>query len=378
MANNRRNGMRSSALNRRRGRKAVRARSGKGLPRWLTALMVAGIFGFIGLTIALVAVYAYYQKYADQLVAPDELAINQPSYGAKIYDRNGKLLYEYVDDKSGLRRPVKLDAVADAFLAATISTEDDSFFTNPGVNIKGLARAVSENLPVIGGKGLFEGSGGSSITQQLVKNVYIPAEDRQKRSVDRKAKEIVDAIELTNRYSKEQILEWYVNQISYGGVYNGVEAASEGYFGKPAKDLTLAEAAMLAGIPQSPAEYDPVNHPDNATARRNQILDLMQKQGRIQIGEGKYFEITEEQLAEAKAEPINISVKRFPIEAPHFVLQYVEPQLIQLFGKDALYHDGLVVTTTLDLDLQNEAQADLERRIVAPAPGTSQSYEQIS
>jgi membrane peptidoglycan carboxypeptidase len=378
MATSGRNRRRIGALKRRRGAGLRRSGAAKGLPRWISALLVAGIFGFIGLMIAFVAAYAYYQKYADKLVAPDELAINQPSYGAKIYDRTGKLLYEYVDDKSGLRRPVKLESVSDAFLAATIATEDDSFFTNPGINIKGLARAVTENLPIVGGKGLFEGSGGSSITQQLVKNVYIPPEERQKRSVDRKAKEIVDAIELTNRYSKEQILEWYVNQISYGGVYNGVEAASEGYFGKPARDLTLAEAALLAGIPQSPAEYDPVNHPDNATARRDQILDLMQKQGKIRIGENKYFEITEEQLAAAKAEPISISVKRFPIEAPHFVLQYVEPQLIQLFGKDALYHDGLVVTTTLDLDLQNEAQANLERRIVAPAPGSALSYEQIS
>lgn len=417
------------------------------MPPWLTALLVIAAAGFVGLLVFFVAAYAYWQKYADELVAPDELAINQPSFGAKILDRNGKLLYEYVDDRSGLRRPIKLAEVSDAFLAATIATEDDSFFTNPGINIKGLARAAWENFsPFSGTPGVFEGSGGSSITQQLVKNVYIgqeaakgisqvdkdiqelkaqivrlqgqtgvvrpydsvsdaqtlvadlqtaqqlrpsPAlasqldlasrllgklkeqdrlleqvvESRQKRSVDRKLKEVVYAIELTNRYSKEQILEWYVNQISYGGVYNGVEAASQGYFGKPAKDLTLAEAALLAGIPQSPAAYDPVNHPDSATQRRDEILDLMHRQGRIRIGEDRYFELNEEQLAAAKAEPVDIAVKRFPIEAPHFVLQYIEPQLEFLFGREALYRDGLVVTTTLDLDMQHKANDVLERWI---------------
>jgi membrane peptidoglycan carboxypeptidase len=349
---------------RRRARRALRARAARrGMPRWLSALLALALLGFVGVMAVFAIGFFYYQKYANNLVAPDELAINQPSYGAKIYDRNGKLLYEYVDDKSGLRRPVKLGDISEAFLAATIATEDDSFFTNPGINIKGLVRAAWENSPFSGAAHVFEGSGGSSITQQLVKNVYIPAEERQKRSISRKIKEVVDAIELTNRYSKEQILEWYVNQISYGGVYNGVEAASEGYFGKPAKDLTLAEAAMLAGIPQSPAAYDPVTHPEAAVERRNQILDLMHRQGRIQIGENKYFEVTDEQLAAAKAEPIQIAAKRFPIEAAHFVLQYVQPQLEQLFGHDALYTDGLEVTTTLDLDLQDQAQDIMEHWI---------------
>src|SRR5262249_40646497 len=150
-----------------------------------------------------------------------------------ILDRNGKLLYEYVDDQSGLRRPVHLNDISPAFLAATISTEDDTFFTNPGVNLNGLVRAAWRNLSPTANKSTYKG-GGSSITEQLVKNVYIPETDRQKREISRKIKETIYALELTHRYSKDQILEWYVNQIAYGGVYNGVEAASEGYFGKPA------------------------------------------------------------------------------------------------------------------------------------------------
>jgi membrane peptidoglycan carboxypeptidase len=329
------------------------------------SLMMKAIFGLgalavLGGIIAGAASMVVYNSYANELVAPDELAINQPSYGARILDRNGKLLYEYVDDKSGLRRPVKIEEVAPSYLAATIATEDDSFFTNPGVNIPGLMRAAWENTPFSGG-GTFEGSGGSSITQQLVKNVYIPEEERQKRDPRRKIKETVYAIELTNRYSKEQILEWYVNQISYGGVYNGVEAAAQGYFNKPAKDLTLAEAALLAGIPQSPAEYDPVNHPDAATARRNDVLDIIQRKGSVQIGEDKFFEVSPADIEAAKQEPINISQKRFPIEAPHWVLQYIEPQLEEMFPEPgALYTDGLVVTTTLDLDMQNQTQQIME------------------
>ncbi len=153
-----------------------------------------------------------------------------------------------------------------------------------------------ENSPFGDSGQLFEGSGGSSITQQLVKNVYIPATERQERSIDRKLKETVYALELTKRYEKTRILEWYVNQISYGGVFNGVEAAAQGYFGKPASELTLAEAALMAGIPQSPAAYDPVTHPDTSVERRNEVLDLMLRQSPIQIGEDKFFSVTEAEV----------------------------------------------------------------------------------
>src|SRR5581483_9392908 len=304
MATNGRNGNGHNGT-RRRARKALRARAGRrGMPRWLSALLALALLGFVGVMAVFAIGFFYYQKYANNLVAPDELAINQPSYGAKIFDRNGKLLYEYVDDRSGLRRPVKLEDVAPAFLAATISTEDSTFFTNPGINLKGLGRAVWENVsPLSDTPGVFTGSGGSSITQQLVKNVYIPEKDRQKRDPDRKVKEVIYALELTQRYSKERILDWYINQISYGGVYNGVEAAAEGYFGKPAKDLTLGEAALLAGIPQCPACYAPINHPDAAVARRAEILDILEQRGKQQVGENKFFDVDPAAFAAAKNEP---------------------------------------------------------------------------
>ncbi len=336
-------------------------------------LMLAAVIAVVG---AGAGVYMYY---AQDLVPPEEALADQPSSGAKIYDRNGKLLYQFVDDLAGLRNPVPLSEVSQYLIDATIATEDDTFYSNPGVNIKGLIRAAYENF-FPGELGFLQGSGGSSITQQLVKNVYIAPEERTKRSIPRKIKETVFALELTRRASegldggggvgglidlvdflltgpdktsKDQILEWYLNQISYGGLYNGVEAASLGYFGKHAKDLTLAEAALLAGIPASPATYDPVNNPEAALARRSQVLDLMLDEGKISAVEAYA----------AKLEPLNLAPQRFPIEAPHFVLTYVQPQLEQLVGRDALYRGGLRVTTTLDLDLQRKGEEVLERWI---------------
>jgi len=320
------------------------------------------LFGLLAAVVGTISAVGIYQHYVSAFVPPDQVAINQPSLGAKVYDRNGRLLYEYVDDRDGLRQPVKLDAISDTFLAATIATEDNSFFTNPGVSVQGLARAAVENVNPFS-DGFFDGPGGSSITQQLIKNVYIPFDQRSSRSLQRKLKETTYAIELTRRYSKAQILEWYVNQISYGSVYNGVEAASRGYFGKPASELALAEAALLAGLPQSPLRYDPRSNPDAALARRNDVLDLMLRARRIQIGEDRYVDFGQDQIEAAKQEPLAIAESRFPIDAPHFVLTYVQPQLERLLGKDAVYRQGLSVYTTLDLDLQEQAQQALERWI---------------
>ncbi len=225
---------------------AARAPKGRSRPRRFASYLLRGAAVFsIAIFIAFIGLASYllltYKSYADTLVPPTELVVNRPSSGAKILDRNGKLLYQYVDDVDGLRQPVKLSDVSPAFLAASIATEDANYFSNPGINIKGLVRAAVENFNVKGNEpGLLHGTGGSSITQQLVKNLYVPPADRQKRSVSRKIQEIVYSIELTKRYDKSQILEWYVNQISYGGIYSGAEAASQGYFGKPAKDIPFS------------------------------------------------------------------------------------------------------------------------------------------
>jgi membrane peptidoglycan carboxypeptidase len=350
----------------RRGRRNER-RPGRGTSRnGVLAGLVATLALPALLLAAVIATDQVYRSYVNDAAPPQDLAVNQLMRGARIYDRNGMLLYEFLDEREGQRLPVALENVAPTFLAATIATEDESFFSNPGLNLRGLMRAGWENFrPLLGShrSEALAGSGGSSITQQLVKNVYIPETERAERKLERKLKEAVLALDLTKHNSKTQILEWYVNQISYGGVYSGVEAASQGYFGKPASELTLAEAALLAGIPQSPARYDPISRPEAALVRRNEILDLVELRGTVQIGEDAFFTPSPEELQAARETPLRVQTRVYPIEAPHFVLNHVAPQLEALFGRSALYRDGLVVRTTLDLGLQRSVAEILDRWI---------------
>jgi membrane peptidoglycan carboxypeptidase len=347
-------------------------------PRWFQAIIALIGLGVIAVAVAGGVGYGVYESYASGLQPPDQVISEQPSGGAQIFDRNGKLLYEYVDDRSGLRSPVKLADVSPWMIAATISTEDASFWTNPGVNVKGLVRAGLEALHLRSADASAS-TGGSSITQQLVKNVYIAPEDRAKRSYKRKLKETVYALELSSRYSKNQILEWYLNQISYGGLYNGVEAAAMGYFGVHAKDLTLPQAALLAGIPAGPVAYDPVNSPQAAIDRRNEILHIMIKRDRVETDDGtgnmvpaSRFQVNEDGTTVDVSDamfylstlaPLNIAPQRFPVQAPHFVFDVIQPQLEHDYGIEALHRGGLRVTTTLDLDLELKAQDILEKWI---------------
>lgn len=277
-------------------------------------------------------------------------AIDERGGGARVLDRNGVLLYEFLDEEYGHQERVKLDAVSPSIIDATISAEDSSFYTNPGINIRGLTRAATENLKP--GEDFFDGTGGSSITQQLVKQIYFTPEERRERSISRKVREAVIAIEITRDYSKEQILEWYLNEIPYGGVLTGIEAASQGYFGIPARDVTLGQAAFLAGLPQSPGDYDPFLHFDAAITRQHEVLDLMVKHRRLDL----------QTAAWAKLEVITLNPKPQPFLAPHFVL-YVADNIKATLGEEALYHGGLEVTTTLDLTLQHKANEILEKNL---------------
>lgn len=267
--------------------------------------------------------------------------------GARLYDRNGVLLYQFVGER-GYQQDVTLDEVSPYVIWATIATEDASFYSNPGVNPKGLARAVFENLRP--GDAFLRGSGGSSITQQLVKQLYETPEERSRRSLKRKLREIALALELGSRYPKDQILTWYLNNVSYGGLFTGIEAAARGYFGKSARDLTLPEAAYVAGLPQAPAEYDPFTHPDAAKRRQVEVLDLMARHGYL----------TRYEADMAKLVPITLRPQPAPFRAPHFVL-YVADEIRRTLGEQALYRGGLRVVTTLDYDLQRYAEESLER-----------------
>lgn len=362
---------RLAMMRRRRRRTAVNNEGPSGRTRLLVALLAVGGFMLVsgGLVAGGTGLYAMsrYDEIADDVVPPEDLIAEQSRGGAKILDRNGELLYEFVDELAGLRRPVSLSVISDNLLNATIAVEDPTFYENNGVNTRGLLRAGVENfLPFLVGDGeFFEGSGGSSITQQLAKNIYIPREERTERSVDRKIKETVIALELTKKYSKDQILEWYLNSISYGGIYTGIEAAAQGYFGKPSSDLTLPEASLLAGIPQSPALYDPFS-PANRDGDTGQLLETSlakQRQAEVLDLMVRRSYITQDEASAALATPLELRQQRFDILAPHFVFGRITDELAARFGERAAYEQGLVVHTTLDMNLQRMAEDVVERNI---------------
>ena len=304
---------------------------------------------FLGVPVA-VAAGVYVQLVRD--VGDPQTALAYENLGgAKIYDRNGVLLYQFADKDGGLQEPIPLSEVSQHVINATVATEDHSFWENPGVNIRGMARAAYENfLP--GDAGFLGGSGGSSITQQLVKNTLIAPEERSQRSIFRKIKETVLAVELTQELSKEQILEAYLNRVFYGHNAYGIQAAAQQYFGKDAADLTLAEASFLVGLPQSPARYDPYASFDAAKARQRQVLTLMVEQGYITAAEADA----------AWNQPLALRPPVVEIKAPHFVM-YVRDILLARFGEDLVYRGGLTVTTTLDYNLQQQAEQELNEQL---------------
>ena len=333
------------------------------------AVLLLAVAGAVGASYGVA--YSVYDRYSRDLQPPDELIREAALGSAWVYDRNGTLLFQFADPDAGLRDPVGIDEIARPVIEATISTEDASFYTNPGINIRGLVRAAVENLLPFGSVGFLQGSGGSSITQQLVKNLYIEREERYRRSIPRKLKETVIALELTNQYSKDQILDWYLNHIFYGNNSYGVESASRRYFGKHASELTLPEAALLAGIPNSPNEYDPFANLEAAKRRQAEVLDLMVRNDFI----------THEEADEAKvAELVFRSADENDLLAAHWVFHLWnadigEGVLMDMCQQglierprgwtcaDLLRRGGLRVTTTLDLDLQQEAEAVLRKWI---------------
>lgn len=335
---------------RRRQRRHL-ARNNNQLPK-----ITISAFGVIVLSLVfsvvagLGSVAGVYAHYAEQVPPPEMIEVRtaESFKTTKIYDRTGtKLLYEVFDPRWGNRTVVSLDQIPDDLINATIAIEDQDFYTNPGINIRGILRAFYVDVT---GQG-FEG--GSSITTLLVKNVIIPPEERTQRTVSRKIREAILAVEITRRYGKDQILEWYLNTVFYGNMAYGVEAAAQAYYGKHAQDLSLAECAMLAVLPNAPATHSPLVNPEEAKIRQHLVLDAMFRQGYL----------TYDEIVAAKAEKLRYAPVRFDIKAPHFVM-YVRQLLEQRYGSDLLYQGGLKVYTTLDLDLQRVAE-DIAREHIA-------------
>ncbi|MDA8217690.1 MAG: transglycosylase domain-containing protein [Dehalococcoidales bacterium] len=291
------------------------------------------------------AVYAYYDS---QLPAVG-LIFSQPvPQSTLVYDRNGNLLDEIYDPNVGHRIVVSLAEMSPLLREATLAAEDPNFYTEPGFDPVAIGRAVLLNLQH---GGIV--SGASTLPMQLVRNVVFTAQERQDRSYSRKIKEIIVSTQLASQYPKDKILEMYLNEVFYGNQSYGVEAASRTYFAKSAKDLNLAEAALLAGLPQAPSDYDPYKNPELATQRQTYVLDQMVKYGFI----------TEAEAEQAKSTPIYLDAERTHFdEAPHFAL-YVRQLLIDRFGHDQVYYGGLRVTTSLDLQKQGFATQRVQERL---------------
>ncbi len=291
--------------------------------------------------------WAVWQHLFGDLPSPESLYDQVPAPSTVISDRKGRLLYEVMDPHDGKHSPVTLDRMPLNLQQATIATEDRSFYTNPGLAAKGILRALV--MTVQGSEAV---PGGSTITQQLARNLLMSPEERQERTLLRKLREIVLAVRLSLLYSKDEILTLYLNETYYGNMAYGVDAASRAYFGKSVSDLDLAECAMLAGLPQSPARYDPLVDPHAAKKRQEVVLDLMVRAGFITIGEAEL----------AKQEQLHYAAAPFPIEAPHFVM-HVRRLLEDRFGTEMLHRGGLRVYTTLDLDMQHTAESIVRRRL---------------
>ena len=264
---------------------------------------------------------------------PTALSTKQIAVSTKLFDRNNKLIYEIYADQR--RTPIKLEDLPPLVSQATISIEDKDFYKNYGFSPTGILRAAYNTIF----KRRLEG--GSTLPQQLVKNVLLTHE----RTVRRKVRELTLTFFAEAIYSKKQLLEMYLNQIQYGSTAYGIESASELYFGKQAKDLDLAEAALLAGLLASPTRFSPFGaHPEYAKQRQALVLGRMV--------EDKY--ITQAEADTAKDEVLKYAPVSAP-KAPHFAL-WIKDQLVEKYGEKTVEQGGLRVTTTLDLDLQNLAQ----------------------
>jgi 1A family penicillin-binding protein len=321
--------------------------------RW--GRVLANVIFFAAIAVVLVFILAVassligYASIAAQLPAPEELRNRQTAFvSSKIYDRAGNLLYEVTDPQGGKRTYVTYDSISPYLINATVATEDRNFWLHPGFDPIAIARAIYYNVSeqrIV--------SGASTIPQQLARNVLLTPEERMQQTNWRKIKEAILAAELFRTYNREDILEIYLNEIYYGNQAYGIQAAAETYFGTAASELTLAQASFLAGLPQSPAAYDPFSGGrDAALARQQDVLALMVEDG--------YITEAEAALAASEMRAYQFQAPRNDLDiAPHFVV-YTRQTVEALFGPEVLYRNeegkSLRIYTTLDPRLQRLAE----------------------
>ena len=307
---------------------------------------IAGILGFLALLVIALAVSAGALVNSWLLNLPDYQSadaylVAEPT---QVYDADNNVIAEYYLQN---RRIVTKDQVSPYVLWGTVDMEDIRFYQHNGIDPQGIVRAVIAQFT--GGA-----EGASTITQQLVRNTVL-SEEQFEQTLKRKVREAYIAIQMEKKYSKDQILMMYINTIYYGHAAYGIQAAAITYFNKDAKNLTLAEAALLAGLPQSPSYYDPTENPEAAIQRRNTILDRMYSAGNI----------TKEECEAAQAEPLTLNLGQVMDEQgsyPYFT-DYVKQLLLEDFDQDTVFQGGLKVHTTLDPSIQSMAEQSVNERL---------------
>ncbi len=278
------------------------------------------------------SIYIYVQIFAD-LPSPHTLTNRSQKLTTQILDRNGQLLYKIYRDEN--RTPIKLSSLPPYVKEAFLAIEDNGFYNHSGFSVTSVIRATYHNLT----KQKVEG--GSTITQQLVKNALLSPE----KTWQRKVKELILAIAVESIYDKDEILEMYLNEVGFGGPAYGIQEAAQQYFDVNARQLSIAQAAFLAGLPKAPSKYSPYINPGLAASRQNLVLSLMLKAGYL----------GEDQVTEAIDTKLVFAPPKIEINAPHFVM-YVRDLLVDQYGEELISHGGLKVTTSLDLNLQKKAE----------------------
>ncbi len=314
--------------------------------RWLTRPnLIKFTLALTGL-LALAAAVLYLTLLADlPAISTLDQRLTRPT--TQILDRNRRLLYEVIDPDAGKQISLDLSSLPQTCIDATLATEDSRFYLHPGVDPIAIGRAVVQNL-----RGRDVVSGGSTLTQQLARNLFLPPEERYTQSLSRKIREAWLAWQFERVYTKDQILALYLNQTYYGNFAFGLEAAAQVFFAKPATQLSRAECTLLAGLVQYPTGYNPLQDAEVAKARQLTVLRLMREASFL----------TQRESDEIAAEPLQFKSHLFDIEAPHFAM-YVQDLLLQRFGVDRLRKGGLQVITTLDLNLQHKAEQAVRYRL---------------
>ncbi len=321
-------------------RRRIRGDYGKrSRAKFWRGLALVVFFGIIGWFLVSTLLFAWYAK---DLPRPDKI-VRREGFATRIYDRNGELLYDIFGDQR--RIPVELKDVPEYLKQATIAIEDKDFYKHQGFDPRGILRAVFNII--------FRGrlQGGSTLTQQLVKNVLLTSE----RRLGRKIKEFILSVQIEKKFSKDEILQMYLNEAPYGGTAWGIGTASEVYFKKKVQNLTLVEAAILSGMPQSPSIYSPYG--SNPKAYLDRTRDVLRR-----MREDKYITREQENQALEELKKVEFVPQSTGIVAPHFVF-YVRDILNEMFGEKLVEQGGLQITTTLDSRLQDKAQGIVSEEI---------------